>query len=426
MKLVPVAALLGVACAQDNEAAKAYVRNYWRDSFVAGDKALFATRGVGEDMGNDKIKAMCFAKGGTNTVLEPLMLADIHSSLIRIQSRAACTVAGSDNILGVAQSSRRRLADAGSGDASSGESDTDACGLPPLTCCPTRDGGEGPARADGIPICPPAPPLARTDSWFGEYHADVYGSFTFKVSMVNGQELSEGLTDARTWSIEELKGVGASIIAPDGYDSGDAANPKGVRYDAVHYGEGHRPWAMYDGGMVVTAKVGDWFTYRMFMFKNEETLEAARAVPENLGLQYATTFPGDRSANLGEAHPDSLASMNSLGLLLQARGRYSEAEPVFRQVSRQASKSKSLGSDHPQTLAAKNRLGEVRAARRNSSQGNRWIQDLSGGLMRFVRHVAGGVAFRMNTSTLAHRHAHLERGGATPKPTNKEDVPVMV
>ena len=292
MKLVTLAALLGVACAQDNEAAKTYVRDYWRDSFVAGDKALFATRGVGEDMGNDKIKAMCFAKGGTNTVLEPLMLADIHSSLIRIQSRAACTVAGSDNILGVAQSSRRRLADAGSG-----ERDTDACGLPPLTCCPTRDGGEGPARADGIPICPPAPPLARTDSWFGEYHADVYGSFTFKVSMVNGQELSEGLTDARTWSIEELKGVGASIIAPDGYDSGDAANPKGVRYDAVHYGEGHRPWAMYDGGMVVTAKVGDWFTYRMFMFKNEETLEAARAVPENLGLQYATTFPGENGCN---------------------------------------------------------------------------------------------------------------------------------
>ena len=117
------------------------------------------------------------------------------------------------------------------------------------------------------------------------------------MSSVNGQGLAEGLSDQRTWTIGPLAGVNASAVVPDGYDSGDANNPHGVHFEASHNREGSRPWALWDGGVTITARVGDWFTYRFFLFKNEATLEAARSNASNAGLQYAQSFPGASGCN---------------------------------------------------------------------------------------------------------------------------------
>ena len=39
-----------------------------------------------------------------------------------------------------------------------------------------------------------------------------------------------------------------------------------------------------------------------------------------------------RRSTLGDAHPDTLTSMNNLAELLRAQGKFGEAEPLFREA----------------------------------------------------------------------------------------------
>jgi hypothetical protein len=57
---------------------------------------------------------------------------------------------------------------------------------------------------------------------------------------------------------------------------------------------------------------------------------------------------------LGPRHPDTLISLNNLALLYRAQGRYSEAEPLYREAL-QASREV-LGPRHPNTLASVSNL----------------------------------------------------------------------
>lgn len=142
--------------------------------------------------------------------------------------------------------------------------------------------------------------MARTDSWYGEYDADIYSQFTFALGNVNGQEVSEIAAGgvSASWTIKAAKGIGASVVEPPGFTSSDAGNPYGLVYNAGFASNGVAPWAMYDGGIMITAAIGSDLTYRLFMFKNDELLTAAKQVPENAGLPYAhPSFPGANGCN---------------------------------------------------------------------------------------------------------------------------------
>jgi serine/threonine protein kinase len=62
-----------------------------------------------------------------------------------------------------------------------------------------------------------------------------------------------------------------------------------------------------------------------------------------------------RRRELGDEHPDTLASVESMGALLNAQGKSDEAEPYFRKNL--AIRRRKLGSDHPQTLESLADLG---------------------------------------------------------------------
>jgi tetratricopeptide (TPR) repeat protein len=53
---------------------------------------------------------------------------------------------------------------------------------------------------------------------------------------------------------------------------------------------------------------------------------------------------------LGERHPDTLASVNNLAQVLQAQGKYAEAETLNRQALE--GYKKELGEQHPSTLTS--------------------------------------------------------------------------
>ena len=54
-------------------------------------------------------------------------------------------------------------------------------------------------------------------------------------------------------------------------------------------------------------------------------------------------------------HPDTLVSVNSLGVLYANEGRYGEAEPLFKRALE--ARERTLGKDHPDTLTSVNNLG---------------------------------------------------------------------
>ena len=308
----------------ENKAHVKYMRKHWSDvkNFAVNDRVLLTTRGVGEDMGSDKIRVVCLAKGAKDTVQEPATFVDIHSSLIRISTRASCVFSGSDGFIGrpswstnkppagtqaspttdknatkdggynktlqTQQTGRRKLLSTGT------------CGTPPPTCCAVSAERSKDARADGLPRCKNPSPLPRTDGWYGEYHADIYTQFAFKVAMVNGKGLSE-ITKAgikANWNIEPAHGINAKVVTPPNFTSSDSGgNPYGIIYDAKFASNGHSPWAMYDGGVMVTAKIGPELTYRMFMFKNDALIADAKKDPKNAGLPYAHPFPSANGCN---------------------------------------------------------------------------------------------------------------------------------
>src|SRR5439155_4406934 len=57
---------------------------------------------------------------------------------------------------------------------------------------------------------------------------------------------------------------------------------------------------------------------------------------------------------LGEEHPDTLSSMNSIALLYMYQGKYAQAEPVFVKVVQL--QRRVLGEEHPDTLGSMSNL----------------------------------------------------------------------
>merc|ERR1712176_622152 len=69
-------------------------------------------------------------------------------------------------------------------------------------------------------------------------------------------------------------------------------------------------------------------------------------------LQRATLESRERV--LGGMHPDTLASLNNLALLLQTMGKYDEAEKLQRRALE--GREAVLGPDHPDTIQSLNNL----------------------------------------------------------------------
>jgi hypothetical protein len=66
---------------------------------------------------------------------------------------------------------------------------------------------------------------------------------------------------------------------------------------------------------------------------------------------------------LGPRHPDVLGSLNNLAGLFHLKGRYDEAEPLYRKALQ--GRCEVLGRRHPQTLIGANNLAllyHIRAA----------------------------------------------------------------
>ena len=82
-----------------------------------------------------------------------------------------------------------------------------------------------------------------------------------------------------------------------------------------------------------------------------------------------------REKVLGLDHPDVAMSLNNLGLLLQAKGDYTSAEPPYRRAL--AIVQKALGPDHPD-VADLNNLGSALCL----------VRSLALGLvsLRFLKH----------------------------------------
>jgi len=62
-----------------------------------------------------------------------------------------------------------------------------------------------------------------------------------------------------------------------------------------------------------------------------------------------------RRKELGEEHPDTLRSVNTLGQLLQAQGKLNDAEPYIREAFEK--RTRVLGQGHPDTLESVNNMG---------------------------------------------------------------------
>ncbi len=62
-----------------------------------------------------------------------------------------------------------------------------------------------------------------------------------------------------------------------------------------------------------------------------------------------------RERKLGEEHPDTLRSLNNLGVVLRVLKRYDEAEPIY--IKTLELRKLILGAEHPETLSSLNNLG---------------------------------------------------------------------
>src|SRR5262249_43226664 len=64
---------------------------------------------------------------------------------------------------------------------------------------------------------------------------------------------------------------------------------------------------------------------------------------------------------LGDNHPDTIGTMQSLGVVLQGQGRYAEAEPLLDQA---LARRRVIGEDLPLTLATMANLASIRESLR--------------------------------------------------------------
>ncbi|MCL4838940.1 MAG: serine/threonine-protein kinase [Thermoanaerobaculia bacterium] len=76
---------------------------------------------------------------------------------------------------------------------------------------------------------------------------------------------------------------------------------------------------------------------------------------------------------LGEDHPDTLTSIDSLGLLLQDRGQLAEAEPFTREAL--AKRRRALGEEHPDTLLSLGNMGVLLQAQGQLDEAERYTRE---------------------------------------------------
>ena len=67
-----------------------------------------------------------------------------------------------------------------------------------------------------------------------------------------------------------------------------------------------------------------------------------------------------RHGALGDAHPDTLSSLNNLASLLMKQGKLSEAESLYHEALR--GRREALGDAHPDTLSSLNNLAVLLCA----------------------------------------------------------------
>jgi Tfp pilus assembly protein PilF len=72
-----------------------------------------------------------------------------------------------------------------------------------------------------------------------------------------------------------------------------------------------------------------------------------------------------REATLGAEHPDTLTSIDNLGLVLERQGKYEEAEVMHRRALE--AKEKVLGPEHPDTLTSLNKLSSFSTSENNTN-----------------------------------------------------------
>jgi len=80
------------------------------------------------------------------------------------------------------------------------------------------------------------------------------------------------------------------------------------------------------------------------------------APPAGFGASHATK---GREATLGPTHPDTLTSVNNLGVLRQDMGKHVEALPLFRRALE--GREATLGPTHKDTLISVHNLGVLRS-----------------------------------------------------------------
>ena len=74
----------------------------------------------------------------------------------------------------------------------------------------------------------------------------------------------------------------------------------------------------------------------------------------------------------GDRHPNTLASINSMGLLLQAQGKLAEAEPLYREAVTVAREV--LGTAHPWTKGFINNLAAILKQQGKAEEANTLVR----------------------------------------------------
>ncbi len=106
--------------------------------------------------------------------------------------------------------------------------------------------------------------------------------------------------------------------------------------------------------------------------------QALASLYQSIGL-YEAAFPLQESAlasrrrTLGEEDPDTLDSINSMGLLLWAQGRLAEAEPYWREALEK--RRRTLGEEHPDTLDSIGNMGSLLRAQGRLAEAEPYLRE---------------------------------------------------
>ena len=98
--------------------------------------------------------------------------------------------------------------------------------------------------------------------------------------------------------------------------------------------------------------------------------------------QYHQEALRGRRRVLGGDHPDTLTSLDNIGLLLQAQGKLDEAEPYYREAL--DGRRRVLGDDHEDTLSSINNMGFLLKARGKLDEAEPYYRQAMEGFRRVL------------------------------------------